>query len=173
MKYSSHLSLASFCAALILSGCATKGEEYQANVFKAGQVNQAQEVKTIEIMMIQEAKIEVDNAEAKKQAQVIGGILGAVGGGVGTSLATKNNGLATAGGVVGGSAAGAAVGSLVSDKALVAGVNLTYKDSSGKIMNSAQVGRLCEYKQGTAMVISSQANETRIQPNNPSGCTKG
>ena len=46
---------------VVLSGCAATGENIQANVYKAGQVNQTQEAKTVQILAVLPAKIEVDN----------------------------------------------------------------------------------------------------------------
>lgn len=166
--------LVSFAAVIALSGCASTGEQYQANVYKAGQVNTTQSAKTIEIVLVQPAKIEVDNSKGKKQAQMVGGLLGAIAGGVGGNLASRNRSLdrslGTAGGAIGGGAIGTAAGSLAADKVLVSGVSLTYVDTAGQTLNSAQVGKLCEFTKGTALMISTTQNETRIQPNNTGGC---
>jgi hypothetical protein len=53
---------------------------------------------------------------------------------------------------------------LVSDKVMVDAVSLTYSENN-KIYTSTQVGQACEFKPGVALVISTQANETRVQPN--------
>lgn len=156
------LSTVMLSISVITAGCTTKGEEYQANVYKAGQVNSRQEAKTVKILAVLPAKIEVDNTEGKKNAQMVGGVLGAIAGGVLGNKSHANNGTligAAAGGVT-----GAAAGSLVKDKVLVEGVSLTYVED-GHTYNSAQVGRLCEFTPGTALVISSDGNETRVQPN--------
>jgi outer membrane lipoprotein SlyB len=148
---------------LFLYGCQTPGENLQSNVYKAGQVNSVQEAKVIKILAVMPAKVEVDNSQQKKGAEVIGGILGAIGGGVvGHSVAGNSSG--TTVGAVGGGVGGAVAGSLVSDKVLVDGVSITYK-YKGKTLNSAQVGKVCEYKPGKALVISTSPTETRIQPN--------
>jgi outer membrane lipoprotein SlyB len=146
----------------LLAGCVATGQQYQANVYKAGQVNQVQEAKTVEILAVLPAKIEVDNTEGKKQAMVVGALLGAVGGAaIGHAIDHSD----TLVGAAGGTAAGAAMGSLAADQVLVDGVQLTYVEG-GKTLSSAQVGKLCEFKPGTAIVISTGPNETRVQPNN-------
>jgi outer membrane lipoprotein SlyB len=62
----------------ILSGCAATGENLQSNVYRAGQVNTAQAARSIKIITVLPAKIEVDNSKQKNQAQVGGAILGAL-----------------------------------------------------------------------------------------------
>ena len=54
----------------------------------------------------------------------------------------------------------------------VDGVQLVYRSSDGQVYQSTQVGRICEYKLGSAIMASSRSGETRIQPNNPYGCGK-
>ncbi len=147
-----------------LFGCAATGENLQANVYKAGQVNTAQAAKVVNILAVMPAKVEVDNSQQKKEAEVVGGILGAIGGGV---IGNTSTGHSAGGTVLGGAAGGvggAALGSLVSDKVLVDGVSLTY-EADGKTLNSAQVGKLCEFHPGKAIMISTSPMETRIQPN--------
>ncbi len=145
----------------LLAGCAAPGAQYQANVYRADQVNQTQEARTVEILAIMPAKIEVSNEQGKKQAMVIGALLGAAGGAAMGGALARNGGLA---GGVGGTAAGAALGSLAPDKILVDGVQLTYTENE-KTLSSAQVGKLCEYKPGTAILIATGPNETRVQAN--------
>jgi len=152
-----------------LSGCAATGANLQANVYKAGQVNQTQEAKMVQILAVLPAKIEVDNAEQKKAAQVGGAIFGAILGAALGGVAKNNPGAATVGGTAVGGAVGAAAGSLVADKVLVNGVQLTYS-FNGKTLSSAQVGNTCEYSPGIAAMISTSPTETRIQPNKE--CTK-
>ena len=110
------------------------------------------------------AKIEVDNADQKKAAQVGGALLGAFLGAAAGGASKNNPGAATAGGAVAGAAIGGAAGSLVKDKVLVDGVSLTYT-FKGKTLNSAQVGKSCEFGPGMAVMISTSPTETRIQPN--------
>ncbi|HCR85794.1 MAG TPA: hypothetical protein DIV86_03865 [Alphaproteobacteria bacterium] len=147
----------------ILSACAS-GSQYAGNVYKADQLNQQQEAKTVKILAVLPAKIEVDNSEGKKNAQVIGGLLGTIGGAVaGNELADNHNEGILVGGV-GGGAAGAAAGSLVNDKVLVDGVSISYTHK-GKTLNSVQVGRKCEFTPGTAIMVTTEKKETRIQAN--------
>ena len=147
----------------ILSGCAATGENLQSNVYRAGQVNTAQAARSIKIITVLPAKIEIDNAEQKKQAQVGGAILGALAGGLGGGFGGLG-GLGTTGTTVAGGAVGAAAGSLVSDKILVEGVSIAYSEN-GKMFTSAQVGKACEYRPGATIIISTSPTETRIQPN--------
>lgn len=153
----------------LLTACST-GENLRADVYRAGEVNQAQNVEIVNILSITPARIAVDNSENKKRAQLAGGLLGAIGGAfIGDGHGRSG---ATAGAAIGGTA-GAIGGSMVSDETIVDGISLTYqKPNSNTILNSAQVGKPCEFKKGKAMVISARKNETRIQPNNPGGCGK-
>ena len=141
-----------------ITGCAT-GQQYAANSYTAGQVNQRQAAATIEILAVMPAKVQVDNSQGRKAAVVGLGILGAVAGG----LIGGNQGAAAGGALLGGLAGGAA-GSVVSNTNMVDGVSLAYKQA-GQVFNSAQVGQLCQFKPGVAIMVSSGGNETRIQPN--------
>lgn len=148
--------------AVFISGCTATGQQHRADVFKAGQANKAQEAQVIKILSVSPAQIEVDNSEAKKNAQLAGAILGVLGG----AAAGRNNSRVGAGtGAAAGAAMGTAAGSMVSDKALVDGVMIGYMQG-GKILTSAQVGRVCEFKAGEeALLISTGPSETRVQPN--------
>jgi outer membrane lipoprotein SlyB len=158
-----HLML---CIMFGVSGCAANGQQNRADVYKAGQVNTAQEANTVKILAVLPAQIEVDNSQQKKQAQVGGAVLGAILGGVAGNAVSNhsNKGTLTAGGAVVGGGAGLVAGSMVDDKTLVPGVSLTYVLNS-RTLHSAQVGRLCEFEPGKAIMISTKMNETRIQPN--------
>jgi len=145
----------------VLIGCTPPGADLQSNVYQANQVNQQQAAAVVTILSISPAKVEVSNAQAKQTAEVGGAVLGAVLGGVLGNNMGSNNGLA--GGVVGGVAGGAA-GSLVSATTLVDGVTLGYNES-GNLLTSTQVGAMCQFQPGKSLVVSTQANETRIQPN--------
>jgi outer membrane lipoprotein SlyB len=150
---------------LFLFGCQATGEEYQANVYKAGQVNSRQEARTVQILAVMPAKIEVENKQGKKAAKLLGGVFGALAGAAAGNQAKNNTGEATAVGAVGGAAVGvAAADTVAKETVLVDGVSLTYIED-GKTLNSAQVGRTCEFQPGIAIVISTGENETRIQPN--------
>jgi len=159
------LSITVLASTALLTSCAD-GSQFAGNVYKSDQVNQTQEAKTVKILAVLPAKVEVDNAEGKKNAQIIGGLLGVVGGAVvgnqASSAPTKANNTVL-GGAAGG-VAGAAAGSLVKDKVLVDGVSITYTRNK-KTLHAVQVGKLCEFTPGTAIVISAGKNETRIQPN--------
>ncbi|MGF6409566.1 glycine zipper 2TM domain-containing protein [Paraburkholderia sp. MM5482-R1] len=165
---SSTFALACAATLALLAGCQATGEQYSASTYTTAQLNSRQEVKTVEIIAILPAKVQVDNAQGKQAAQIVGGLLGAIAGGAAATAAThgghaikQQNAIL---GVAGGAAAGAAAGSLVSDKVLVDGVQLTYKDA-GKVFSSTQVGKACEFTQGIAEVVSTGPNETRVQPN--------
>ena len=115
----------------------------------------------VTILSISPAKVEVSNEQAQQTAQVGGAVLGAVLGGVLGNNMGSHNGLA--GGIVGG-VAGAAAGSLVPGSTLVDGVTLGYSEG-GNLLSSTQVGEMCQFEPGKALVISTQESETRIQPN--------
>jgi len=151
--------------ATLMSGCAATGQELKGNVYKAGQVNTAQAARTIKITAILPAQIEVDNSKQKRQAQVGGAVLGAVAGGLAGRFAGDFGAAGTAGTAVGGGVVGGLAGSAVSDKVLVDGVSIAYIENA-QMLTSAQVGKQCEFKLGTALIISTGGNETRIQPNN-------
>ncbi|MDE3015772.1 MAG: hypothetical protein KGI29_02480 [Pseudomonadota bacterium] len=163
LKKSSSTIAAIACVAL-LSGCMANGQQYASDVYQAGQVNEQQEAKTVRILAVLPAKIEVDNTQGQKNAQVIGGLLGALGGAVAGHQIAQNGGQGAVVGGASGAAVGVAAGSLVSNKVLVKGVSITYTHHH-KTYNSAQVGRLCEFKPGVAIMITTKAHETRIQPN--------
>lgn len=148
--------------AAVLAGCQATGEEYQADVFDASQVNTQQEAKTVKILTISPSKIKVSNDKNKKAAMMAGGVLGLIGG---AALGNRNNtDTAIVGGVAGG-AAGAMAGSMVNDTTLVPGVLIGYSES-GKVFTSTQVGRPCEFKVGEmSLMVMTISKETRIQPN--------
>jgi len=149
----------------VLTGCQASGERYAASVYDTAQVNQKQEAKTVQIISVMPAKVAVDNTENKKNAQTFGTILGAVAGGVaGYSAGSGSSSKGALAGAVGGGALGAAAGTLVDDKTLVEGVTLSYSEDN-KVYTSTQVGKQCEFQPGLALVVTTQANETRIQPN--------
>lgn len=154
------ISLVAAC----IAGCAQPGASYQANSYRADQVNKVQNAKVVSILVILPAKVEVPNEQNKQAAQVIGGLVGALGGGIAGNSLSKGNAGYTAVGAAGGGAVGVAAGSLVPDKVLVDGVTLTYVEGD-KTLSSTQVGRICEYKLGPSVMVSTASNETRIQPN--------
>jgi outer membrane lipoprotein SlyB len=145
----------------LMAGCAQPGADLQANVYQAGQVNQQQAAKVITILSLSPAKVEVDNTQEKQEAQVGGAVLGAVLGGVlGNNMGSNNGAI---GGVVGG-VTGAAAGSMVPGTTLVDGVTIGYSED-GNLLTSTQVGEMCQFQPGKALVVATQENETRVQPN--------
>lgn len=156
--------------ALILAGCANDGSVYRSDVYSSSMVNQAQEVQTVEIIAVMPARIAVGNSSERSEGMNTGMILGALIGAA-TGLAVSNHSDAVIAGTVAGGALGGLTGRGASGKSqnLVDGVQITFKQN-GKIFTSAQVGQLCEYKTGTAIMVSPTPNATRIQPNNPYGC---
>jgi outer membrane lipoprotein SlyB len=150
--------------AATVAACQQPGANLKANVYSAGQVNQKQDATVVEILAVLPAQIQVSNQQAKAAAQLFGGLAGAVGGAaIGNNIAHHSPTNTILGGVAGG-ATGSAIGSLVPDTVLVEGVSLTDIEN-GRTLNSAQVGQACEFKPGKAIVVSTGANETRIQPN--------
>ena len=164
-KHSMRVVVLPIAAVIALAGCQAPGENMKANVYRSDQVNTAQEAKVVNILAVLPAKIEADNTQQKEAAQLAGGLLGVVAGGAaGSNILTRNKTGGALLGAAGGGAVGAMAGSLVSDKVLVDGVSLTY-EFNGKTLNSAQVGQLCEYAPGKAVMVSSTPTETRIQAN--------
>ena len=152
-------------APAMIAGCTAPGEQNRADVFSADQVNTRQAAQVVNILAVLPAKVEVDNSENQRTAQLIGGLVGGLGGGVlGGTLASHQVLATTALGGAGGGALGVAAGSLVPGTALVPGVSLAY-EQDGKTFSSAQVGRTCEYMPGHALIVQTSPNSTRIQPN--------
>ena len=166
------LALSAALTAALLAGCATDGSMYRSDVYTAGQVNQMQEVRTVEIIAVQSARVAVGNTEDRTDARNIGMILGAI---AGAAIGNHNNHSTSSrvmGGLAGGALGGIAGQSVGGDRQeLVNGVQITFRDGN-KLYNSAQVGQVCEFKTGTAIMVSQSPTETRIQPNNPYGCPK-
>lgn len=158
-------------AAVALAGCAT-GEQHRADSYSADMVNTAQDVKPVSILALNPAKVQVDNTEGKKKAQIGGAVVGALLGGAAGGTAKSKSGTNVAGGAAVGGVVGAAAGSMVDDKIMVDGVSIIFKeDGKGKKpMTSTQVGKMCEFKVGDAFMFMTKNKETRIQPNNPGGC---
>jgi outer membrane lipoprotein SlyB len=150
---------------LSVAACAQPGADSAANVYSQGQVNTRQKAEVVEILAVMSAKVKVSNAQNQRAAQLAGGLIGAIAGaGLGAGLGHNNALAAGTVGAVGGGAAGAVAGSLVPGEVLVDGVSITYSDH-GSTFSSAQVGRLCEYVPGRAVMISSSPTETRVQAN--------
>lgn len=170
MKKQAFLSL--MAASLILGGCASTGDVYRADVYRATEVNRQQEVQSIEIIAVQPARIAVPNTDNRGDATTAGMIIGALAGAAVGAIVSDSPDAVIAGGVAGG-----ALGNLGGKAAggqrenLVDGVQITYRIGN-RIYNSAQVGKVCEFMIGPALLIKGKASETRVQPNNPYGCTK-
>ena len=168
------LASAVLALTLALSGCVSDGNSYRSDVYRANQVNQAQEVRTVEIIVINPAQVEVSNRDKSNRAQLTGALIGAIAGSLIASQHTDRDSSRIASGV-GGAAIGGMIGDSVaggSSSNFVNGVQLVYRTSKGKIFQSAQVGRLCEFRTGTALLVSAERGETRVQPNNPYGCAQ-
>ena len=132
-------------SAVLATGCvANGGNQYRADVYNPSAVNRAQEVRTVEIIAIQPAQVVVDNSDNRRDSQALAG--GAVGGIAGSALADRQE--------------------------YVNGVQLVYRLPDGRMMQSTQVGEMCEFRTGTAIMASGSRGETRIQPNNPYGCNR-
>lgn len=67
----------SLAAALALAGCANDGTRYRADTYYAGQVNQVQEVNTVQIIAVNAARVAVPNDDNRDTARMTGAILGA------------------------------------------------------------------------------------------------
>ena len=156
----------------LLAGCNVTTDHLGADVYDTTELNTKQQTKTVNIISILPAKVAVDNSEAKNRAQTAGALLGSAIGAVGGAIAgdkykgKSHSGAVTgavAGGVAGGTV-GALAGGAVKDKLIVEGVRLTYKEGND-IYTSTQAGRACQFQPGTAVTITTKANETRIQPN--------
>lgn len=131
-------------ASFTLAGCQSNADDHAADVYQTDQLNTKQETKTVNIISILPAKVAVDNAQNKRNAQAFGALIGAVAGGViGHNVGSGSNSGTTAG-AVGGGAVGAAAGSMVNDKTLVEGVSLTYKEGT-KVYTSTRWVRVPVY----------------------------
>jgi outer membrane lipoprotein SlyB len=159
---------------LLITGCQATGEEYQADVFSAGQVNTKQEAKTVKIISVTPAKVKVSNEANKKKAQFGLAALGALAGGAAGANSDKDDdNTKTAVGALAGGALGAAAGNAVSSETLVPGVLISYSEDD-KIFTSAQVGQVCQFKPGEiSLLVATSANATRIQPNATCPVEKG
>lgn len=147
----------------LVTSCAAPGTENRADTYQSAQVNQRQALRVVTIIGVAPARVQVSNTRNHKAAQIAGGILGAgLGVGLGLGVGHSNTGAALGG--LGGGVAGAAAGSIVPNTTYVNGVQIAYKDGNATY-SSAQVGRLCEFTPGQAMLIAMTRTETRIQPN--------
>ncbi|EIW6162716.1 hypothetical protein MF451_003713 [Salmonella enterica subsp. enterica serovar Saintpaul] len=164
MKFAKTAIAAVVIASTLLTGCANTAEQYSADVYQVGQLNSRQETKTVNIISVLPAKVAVDNSANKQAAQTVGAILGIIAGAAIGYNTGSNAGLNGAMGAGAGGSVGAIAGSAVSDTKMVDGVSLTYKEDT-KVYTSTQLGKQCQFSTGLAVVITTKANETRIQPN--------
>lgn len=169
MKKFTRLALAAVVT-MTLAACANQGTNYRADVYSTSQVNQAQEVETIEIIAIQPARVTVNNRNERSDAQTTGMVVGAIAGALIGNHNNHDTSSRVLGGLAGASLGGLAGSAVQSRDEIVDGVQLIYRLPNGKVMQSTQVGRMCEYRTGTAIMVQGRANETRVQPNNPYGC---
>ena len=153
---------AMLASAALATGCASDGSLYRSDVYTAPMVNQAQEVKTVEIIAVVPARVAVTNSDNRTDARNVGMLLGAIAGAVIANQGSHSTSNKIAGGLAGG-----AIGGLAGQAAGGGRQELV-----NGMFNSAQVGQVCEFKTGTAIMVSPSPNETRIQPNNPYGCPR-
>lgn len=169
------LILAFGAAALSLTGCVVdggNGRSYRSDVYSASGVNQLQNVMSVTIVSINPAQVKVPVTGQRAEADKTGMILGAI---AGAAIGNHNH-HSTSSRVMGG-LAGAALGNLAGDAVAnretakyVDGVQIIYRAEDGRMYQSTQVGRMCEYQIGAAVLVAPSNRETRIQPNNPYGC---
>ena len=153
---------------LMVAGCADPAAQYKSNVFNTSQINQRQEVKVVEILTIEAGQTLVDNVNNQKVAAIGGAIFGAILGAAAGENSRHRGSISVAGAGLGATVAASAVG----EQKLVDAVNLVYLED-GQALTSTQVGQLCEFALGSALVVTTKANETRIQPNSATPCAKG
>ena len=167
------LTLVASLSALALVGCASDGTRYRADTYHAMEVNQAQRVRTVDILAIGSAKIALPEEMRSDDVGRLGMIIGAI---AGAAIGNQSHHFRFSNRMFGGFA-GAVVGHVVGDAMAGSGSGVNYVDGvqltfryKDKLYNSAQVGQPCEYKTGLAVMISTSPTETRIQPNNPGAC---
>ena len=151
----------------ILCGCgAKKADAMGGNVYSSSDLNKQQSVKTIDIIEILPAKIALKDGGNYIESKTVGTILGATVGAItGYALGggSSNKGAAL-GGIIG-AALGNVSGGIVGDSdTIVDGVTIIYKVND-EIFTSTQAGKVCEFKSGSAYLISTNDYDTRIQPN--------
>lgn len=157
------LTISSF---VLLTACATPGEEDRAGSFSAGQVNQRQQVKIISILSVLPAKVTVANRRNQKLASGIGAVVGGL---LGAAIGHDSN--RSSGGGALGVIAGSEAGRLGQGSTkLVDGVQIIYRDGE-ETLSSAQVARPCDYALGQALLTFVGETQTRIQSNHD--CVKG
>ena len=114
----------------------------------------------------------VDNSDNRRDSQAVGAILGAIAGAAIGNHGNHSTSSRVLGGLAGGAVGGIAGSALSDRQEYVNGVQLVYRLPDGRMMQSTQVGEMCEFRTGTAIMASGRSGETRIQPNNPYGCNR-
>ena len=92
-------------ALFALAGCQTNGDMYRSDVYGSNQVNQAQQVQTVEIIAIQPARVAVNNQSDRNVSQMVGTALGGILGAVIGNQVTHHRDSGTAIGAIAGAAA--------------------------------------------------------------------
>jgi outer membrane lipoprotein SlyB len=143
----------------ILIGCAATNENLHTTAYKAQQVNRVQAAKSIKIISVSPIKIEVGNSQAQFASALLSAATRGMGGrygGVGS--------LGTMGTTIEGGSIGNSTGLMIPDKVLVDGVSISYLQNE-KVFTFTQAGRACKFHPGTTIIMTTDVNETRIQPN--------
>ncbi len=145
---------------IAINGCAATEENLNSTIDKSHQDTTVKTVKSIQIITVLPAKIEVDNYQAQFAASALSAATRGIGGRYGGVGALGTMGTTIEGGTIGNS-----TGLMAPDKVVVDGVSITYSDNQ-KIVTSAQIGKVCEFKPGPSVIDSTaDVNETRVQPN--------
>jgi outer membrane lipoprotein SlyB len=139
---------------LIVAGCADPAAQYKGNVFNTNQLNQRQEVKVVQILTIEPGQTLVDNASNQRAAAIGGAIFGAILGAAAGENSRHRGSISVAGAGLGATVASSAVG----EQKLVDAVNLVYLED-GQALTSTQIGQPCEFALGSALVVTTKANE--------------
>lgn len=161
-----------FAAACCLQ--AADSTYWRSDVYTPDRLNRVQEVEVVEILSISPAQIALDNRYDRRRGEGVGALLGAI---TGAAIGNHNHhdsGRTLAGGLIGGVVGGLAGSAYsgASDIDYAEGVQIVFRDSRGRVYQSAQVGSWCEYRPGSATMVSEYRGETRVQPNNPYGCRR-
>ncbi|CAH5200017.1 hypothetical protein AI2963V1_1172 [Escherichia coli] len=69
MKFKKCLLPVAMLASFTLAGCQSNADDHAADVYQTDQLNTKQETKTVNIISILPAKVAVDNAQNKRNAQ--------------------------------------------------------------------------------------------------------
>ena len=168
--------LASVLATTVaLTGCVSDGgNRYRSDVYSVNNVNRVQRVETITIQSVTPAQIALPRNEGQDRSEITGTIIGAIAGAAIGNHGHHSTSSRVMGGIAGaalGNLAGNAIGGQVSSD-YADGVQITWRGKDGNLYQSAQVGRLCEFKVGPALLVAPNSGDARVQPNNPLGCAR-